>query len=299
MSLTGSKIDLWQREGAVWPNRTYSQFIQAADLCWHVQILGRGPVLLLVHGTGAATHSWRGMAPLLAECFTVVAPDLPGHGFTELPPQKDLSLPAMARSLSALLQTLDLAPQIAIGHSAGAAILARASLEAWLRPDLLVSLNGALLPLRGLTGSLFSPMARLLATGSLAAKLFAHRARDRKAVQRLIDSTGSRLEPDGVDYYWRLVREPSHVAGALGMMAQWDLRVLARTLPLLEAELILVVGDHDLTVSPTEAQRVLERVPTAKLIILPGLGHLAHEEKPEQLAELIIDQAKYAELVTT
>ena len=44
----------------------------------------------------AATHSWRGLAPLLARDFFVIAPDLPGHGFTDPLPDADLSLPGMA-----------------------------------------------------------------------------------------------------------------------------------------------------------------------------------------------------------
>ena len=69
--------------GRDWPNRAASRTVRAAGLNWHVQVMGSGPVLLLAHGTGAATHSWRGLAPLLAQHFTVVAPDLPGHGYTE------------------------------------------------------------------------------------------------------------------------------------------------------------------------------------------------------------------------
>ena len=88
----------WQREGRDWPNREASRFVRAAGLMWHVQIMGAGPVLLLAHGTGAATHSWRALAPLLAQHFTIVAPDLPGHGFTEAPGTARLSLPGMARN---------------------------------------------------------------------------------------------------------------------------------------------------------------------------------------------------------
>ncbi len=71
---------------------------------WHVQRMGEGPPLLLIHGTGAATHSWRGLMPMLARHFTVIAPDLPGHGFTQSPPAHRLSLPGMASDLSQLLQ---------------------------------------------------------------------------------------------------------------------------------------------------------------------------------------------------
>ena len=54
--------------------------------------MGQGPVVLLIHGTGAASHSWRGLAPLLASDFTLIAPDLPGHGFTQTPLAHRLSL---------------------------------------------------------------------------------------------------------------------------------------------------------------------------------------------------------------
>src|SRR3954470_13494112 len=109
----------WEMEGRLWPNREASSFVQAAGLRWHVQRMGQGPQLLLVHGTGAATHSWRGLAPLLARRFTVVAPDLPGHGFTEAPSPDRLSLPGMVAALDGLLRALDVSPALAVGHSAG------------------------------------------------------------------------------------------------------------------------------------------------------------------------------------
>jgi magnesium chelatase accessory protein len=99
---------VWERDGRDWPNREASRFVEAGGLRWHVQRMGGGPVALLVHGTGAATHSWRDFAPLLArKGFAVVAPDLPGHGFTGTPAAPEgLSLPGMADGLAALLATL-------------------------------------------------------------------------------------------------------------------------------------------------------------------------------------------------
>lgn len=278
----------WDREGRGWPNRAASRFVAAAGLEWHVQILGRGPVALLLHGTGAATHSWRGLAPALARRFTVFAPDLPGHGFTDAPPANGFSLPAIAAAVAALLETLGVAPQLAVGHSAGAAILARMCLDRRIRPALLVSLNGALLPLTGIPGRVFSPMARLLAATTLAPRLFAWRAADRAAVARLVAGTGSRLDDWGLELYARLLRCPGHVAGALAMMASWDLRPLERELPRLEVPLALVAAEGDRTVPFAESQRVQRLVPAARLEALPGLGHLAHEEKPEEVASLIL-----------
>ena len=91
-------------------------------------------MLLLLHGTGAATHSWRDLAPLLARDFTIVAPDLPGHGFTQAPESDRLSLPAMARAVAALLKQLALAPELIVGHSAGVAIALRMVLDKAVTP---------------------------------------------------------------------------------------------------------------------------------------------------------------------
>jgi magnesium chelatase accessory protein len=275
-----------------WPLREHSRVLTAGGLRWHVQCLGRGPAVLLVHGTGAATHTWRGLAPLLARHYTVVAPDLPAHGGTARPADDDLmTLPGMASGLQALLRALGVEPVFAVGHSAGAAILARMCLDGAIAPRGLVSLNGALLELPGLPRAVFSPLARLLAASPLP-RLFAWRARDRSAVERLVASTGSQLDAAGVDLYARLVRDPAHVEGVLTMMARWDLATLEADLPALAVPLLLVVGLQDGTVPPSEGRRVRDRVPRAELVELPGLGHLAHEERPATVAQLLREFAR-------
>lgn len=277
----------WQRQ-ADWPNRAASRFVEAAGLRWHVQQSGTGPGLLLLHGTGASTHSWRDLLPLLAKRFTVIAPDLPGHAFTTLPPDSRLSLPAMADALAELLAELRVSPELAVGHSAGAALLTRMSLDGGLPATArLISLNGAIMPLRGVPGQVFLPLAKLLVLNPLVPRLVSWRAGDRRSVQRLIDSTGSRLDPAGTELYARLFRSRDHVRGVLGMMANWDLPALCRDLPALRPALTLMVGDDDAAVPPSDAYRVRRLVPDAEIRRLPGLGHLAHEERPELVAALI------------
>ncbi|MEM7746067.1 MAG: alpha/beta fold hydrolase, partial [Pseudomonadota bacterium] len=112
----------WNRDGRDWPNREASVFVRTGGVAWHVQRMGSGPRLLLLHGTGGATHSWRGLLPALADRFDVVAPDLPGHGFSSM---GMASLPGMAGAVRDLLATLDVAPEYIVGHSAGAAIALR------------------------------------------------------------------------------------------------------------------------------------------------------------------------------
>lgn len=283
----------WELDGRDWPNREASRFVQAGGLRFHVQQMGEGPVLLLLHGTGAATHSWAGLLPLLAQHFTVIAPDLPGHGFSSSPGPRRLSIAAMSESLADLLDELGLSPAIGVGHSAGAALLIRMSLDRRIEPKVIVSLNGALLPLGGtLLSPLFSTMAKLLFLNPLAPRLFAWRAGDRRMVARMLKDTGSKLDPATLDLYARLAQQPAHVAAAIGMMASWDLWSLERELPALEPDLVLVAGSNDAMVPPSQARRVQRRARGAEMIPLIGLGHLAHEEAPGRIAALVLEIAR-------
>ncbi len=277
----------WARAGADWPNRAASRFIRAGGITWHVQTLGEGPVAFLAHGTGASTHSWRGLAPLLARHFTVVAPDLPGHGFTSVPAGHRLSLPAMARDLAGLAEALGLKPKLAIGHSAGAAILARACIDGALDPRGLVSLNGAFMPLGGSAGQMFAPLARLLVGLPILPDLFAWRASNPRVVDKLLSGTGSRLDSNGVALYTRLVQTPGHVPSALRMMASWDLEPLVRDLPRLRTQTLLVAAERDRAIPPADAARVAALVPGARVVSQSSLGHLSHEEDPAGTATLI------------
>jgi magnesium chelatase accessory protein len=281
----------WARDGRDWPHRDASRFVEAGGLRWHVQSFGAGadaPSLLLLHGTGSATHSWRGLAPRLAGTFRVLAPDLPGHGFTGMPPPHGLSLSGMAASVAALLEACGARPALVVGHSAGAAIGARMVLDGRIAPAGLVGLNAALLPLAGFAGRVFSPAAQWLGASPLAPRLFARIGASPGVVGRLLAGTGSSIGEDGRRAYATLVANPGHVAGAIGMMARWDLAALERDLPALAVPLLLVVGSDDRTVPPAQAERVRTLVPGARIDTLAGLGHLAHEERPDLAAARIL-----------
>lgn len=289
----------WEQQGRDWPHRECSSFIEAGGLRWHAQRFPSpgAPVALLLHGTGASTHSWRDFAPALQRHgFDVLAPDLPGHAFTPLPRQvtrsPHLALAGMAAGVHALLQVLDVQPALLVGHSAGAAVAARLVLDGRCSPRLVASLNGALLPLRGLPGRVFSPVARLLAATPLVPDLFAWRAGDPAVLERLLADTGSRLDERGRALYGLLVSTPSHAAAALGMMAQWDLDGLARDLGRMPVPVVTMAGESDRTVPPRDAWQVQLRLPPpARRPVLqwPRLGHLAHEEAPDLVAGSVAD----------
>jgi putative magnesium chelatase accessory protein len=193
----------------------------------------------------------------------------------------------MARSVAALLDVMGIQPEIAVGHSAGAAILARMCLDGRINPATLVSLNGAFLPLRGLPVQLLSPITRLLVAIPAVPRIVARVATGEGAVRRLLDDTGSNLTPAQIGFYRRLFCTPNHVAAALGMMANWRLEMLEADLARLPQSLVLIVADKDGMIPPSDAARIRTRVPTARIVTLSGIGHLAHEEDPDTVAGLI------------
>ncbi|MDX2276589.1 MAG: alpha/beta fold hydrolase [Hyphomonadaceae bacterium] len=286
----------WNIEGRDWPNRESSRFVEAGGLVWHVQVMGAGPVLVLLHGTGAATHSWRTFAPILAQTYTVVAPDLPGHGFTATPQDSsDFALPKVAHSVSAMLRELGLEPHALIGHSAGAAIAVRMALNGVAAPAGIVGINAALAPFGGPLGPVAPMLARMLFYNPIAIGLFAHRASRPGAIAELMRSTGSSLDPAGLAFYERLFRSTGHLEATLALMAHWDLSALSAALPDLRAPLTLIVGDKDRAVPPESASAVQRKAEQARIITAHGLGHLAHEEQPELVAELVVSAMQHVE----
>lgn len=278
---------VWDTDGRDWPQREASRFVTAGGLRWRVVALGAGPVALLLHGAGASAHSWRDVATRLAPHLTVIAPDLPGHGFTETPPPRGLALPAMADAVADLTAAMGVAPEVIVGHSAGAAVALRMAAAGRASPRAIVAFNGALKPFPGAAGSLFPMFARMLFVNPVAPHLFAARARWPGAVDGLIRQIGSRLDAGGVRFYERLFRSPGHIAATLGMMAAWDLTALPADLARVEADVTLLTASRDRAVPPGDAAEIAPRLPRGRVVDFGPLGHLAHEEQPDRAADAV------------
>jgi magnesium chelatase accessory protein len=279
--------------------RHLSSFIETPKLRWHVQWAKhpkpQASSILLLHGTGASTHSWRQLIPLLSDHYTVMAIDFPGHGFTSMPQASDVatlfSIPGMAAGVSELLTQMKIKPDIVVGHSAGAAVACMLTLDGHLKPQRLVSLNGALLPLDGVAGQVFSPLAKVLTKAPWMPELFSWQAARASVLNKLLEGTGSKLDTEGTRLYRTLISNPSHAQAALHMMAHWDLRTFWDRLRTLQDPLTLIVGSQDWIVPPSVAYRVAESLPHLRpqdIISLPNLGHLAHEEQAQWVADVIL-----------
>jgi magnesium chelatase accessory protein len=288
----------WDTDGRHWPLRQLSSFIETPRLRWHVQIAQhpdpQAKSILLLHGTGASTHSWRHLVPLLRDHYTVTAIDFPGHGFTSMPQDSDIatlfSIQGMAAGVAELLAQMQFKPDIVVGHSAGAAVACMLTLDGHLKPQRLVSLNGALLPLDGVAGQVFSPLAKVLTKAPWMPELFSWQAARASVLNKLLEGTGSKLDTEGTQLYRTLISNPSHAQAALHMMAHWDLHTFWERLRTLQDPLTLIVGSQDWIVPPSVAYRVAESLPHLRsqdIISLPNLGHLAHEEQAQWVADVI------------
>jgi len=265
--------------------RDYSRQILHRPHRWHVQEAGAGDTLLLIHGAGGATQSWRHLFPILMQSHHVVAVDLPGQGFTQIGAQQRCGLDHMAEDVLSLVRHEGWQPKALIGHSAGAAIALR-MVEMGLRPDAVIGINAALGNFKGVAGWLFPAMAKLLAMTPFSASLFAA-STTRSSVHNLLQGTGSNLGKAGENLYFRLATDKGHVDATLSMMAQWSLDGLLARLPQIDTPVHLITGANDKAVPPKTSADAVARLPNATLTALDGLGHLAHEEDAAQIADAI------------
>jgi magnesium chelatase accessory protein len=271
-----------------WPQRARSRVIRCRPHVWHVQTFGQGPDVLALHGAGASSHSFHGLARHLSG-FRLIVPDLPGQGLTRAGGMGRLGLDAMADDLTALCIDQKWRPQAIIGHSAGAAIALRMVETMPQPPQSIIGINAALGPFDGFAGWLFPKLARAMASSPFVAAIVTKLSAKRKQVEKLLLATGSPLNDRGVDDYLRLVSRTSHIEGTLGMMAAWDLEPLLERLPQITARTLLIAAAGDRAVPPEVSHLAARRLPRALVLDLPKGGHLVHEEDPQTVAHVISD----------
>ena len=252
---------------------------------WWVVDAGTGPVVLLLHGTGASGHSFHRLLPHLTPHFRVILPDLPGQGASQSRAYHRMGLDAMVEDLLALCDAMATAPQMVVGHSAGAALALRI---AEMRPlQGVVGINAAPGRFDGAAGFLFPLIARAMATAPFVAQAAAALWGRPEAVRRLA-GTGSALDDQGRALYLRLVQDPGHIAGALAMMAAWKLDGLVDRLPGIAVPTLLIASAGDRAVPPKVSAEAAARLPGAELRMVADYGHLPQEDAADVLASLIL-----------
>ncbi len=272
---------------ADWPHRAASRIIACPPHRWHAQEIGPqdnaqpdAPLIVLIHGAGGATHSFRDLMPLLARTYRCIAIDLPGQGFTRSGARNRLGLDGMSEDLAKLCADQGWQPDAIIGHSAGAAIALRLAELLPTPPKAIIGLNAALGAFDGVAGWLFPMMAKALALTPFVPQIFARLSGTEARVRQLLTSTGSDAGAEMIGLYRTLVARPAHVEGTLSMMAQWQLDALLARLPGLRVPVLLIAADNDRAVPARVSADAARRLPKAEYREINGFGHLLHEVQP-------------------
>jgi len=276
-----------------WPNRQHSSTVSVGGLDWHVQLTGKGPVVLLLHGTGSSTHSWSDLIPLLEAHAQVLVPDLPGHAFTLGAKLEDLTLDEIANSLQLLIEQLGIeAPSIVVGHSAGAPLALRFAVGSSKPPKLVIALNPSFIPPPAVYTSFFGPLLGPITRSSTLSSLLASLSPSLGMVDKLLDSTNTILPETRRVYYRKLFERSEHVRGSMNFMAAADIHKVLVEANLYRGKLICVLGNQDawIPVKPLE-KIILDYFPAAEIVKWEG-GHIMHELEPHKVAQLILEGLK-------
>ncbi|MCC3761617.1 alpha/beta fold hydrolase [Glycomyces sp. TRM65418] len=243
----------------------------------------QAPPLLLVHGSGASGAFWGPMAPILADHHRVIRVDLPGCG--QSPPSPPYDVPAQAARLAAMLHDLGLGPVTAVGHSSGGYV---ATALAEQRPDLVRAL--ALIS-TGPGPDAFLPqpvVLRALLAPPLGPLLWARRS------DAMIRSGISATAARPVDLPDELVADVRRLSYRTlrTLLRRFDDYLTERSVPerlaALDVPVLVVFGAADPRWDPASAHRY-DAVPTARVELLAGVGHLPLLEAPETTGRLLLD----------
>ena len=270
-----------------WPNRSNSEFIKSDNYNWHIQKFGStGKKLLLIHGTGASSHSWYPLIENLNLEFEILCLDLPGHGFTRALARQKKQLMIIVDQISLLLRNIDFYPNIIMGHSAGAAVAYELAKKIKTKPNT-IAINAAFGQFSGLAGVAFPYFAKIASSTTIPARFLSLLASKEEIVRKLLASTGSIIPELQVKCYQYLFSNTEHVDGTLQMMADWDLGYFLDRLPEETAPIHFLVGDKDTTVPPHISKSWDQSMPNSSLTQFNGLGHLLHEESPSAVSSIL------------
>ncbi|CAN5814651.1 hypothetical protein BH20ACT6_BH20ACT6_24020 [soil metagenome] len=246
---------------------------------------GSGPVLLLLHGLGCDSSTWLPVLPHLVEHFTVIAPDLLGHGQSEKP-RKDYSLAGFANGMRDLLAVLDIDRATVVGHSLGGGVAMQFAYQYPERTDRLVLVaTGGFGPevswaVRGLT---------VPGAGAVlgAASLWPWRPAVAEGL-RLLSRTGLRYTRDlgemaGVYEALALPEVRAAVHHVVRSAVDWrgqivtmtDRADLSRLMPM-----CIIWGADDLVFPVKHARAADELAPGAEVHVLPDSSHFPHKRPP-------------------
>ena len=258
------------------------------------RVAGSGPPVVLIHGMVNSSRHWHGVAERLADSYTVIAPDLIGHGDSATP-RGDYSLGAHAASIRDLLTAIGVDRATIVGHSLGGGVAMQFFYQFPQRTERLALVS---------SGGLGREVSPLLRTAAMPGAAFILSLAAHRRLLGALDSGGERLRARGSSrgvYLQAIARalRPLERAGARRAFVQTlravidarGQRVSARDrLYLLGAMPTLIVwGERDNTIPIAHGRATHEAVPGSRFETLPRAAHFPNLEDPAGLAAVLRD----------
>jgi pimeloyl-ACP methyl ester carboxylesterase len=249
------------------------------------------PVMVLLHGSNASLHTWEPLVRLMGKQYRIVTLDLPGHGLTGRTPDGDYSTKGMMAAVDVVAAELGLERFILGGNSMGGGISWRYALANPERVDALLLLDAGGMPPRAGENAPSSNIGfRIMRYG--VGRWLAGQITPRSLVERSLRQSVSNqaiITDASVDRYWELLRFPGNRQATAERFTQPRQPEMADRFGDITAPTLVLFGKEDRIINPSAAISFGERMPTAKIILLDGVGHLPMEEAPEQTAKAITD----------
>lgn len=264
------------------------EFVSVAGARMRCLVAGAGPSLMLLHGLLGTADAWGAATQRLAGSSTVFAPDALGIGGSDRVAGLDVSLEATVRRLIELMNAKEIDQADIVGTSHGGAV---ALMLAALYPERVRSLilHAPANPFSDIA----DPVIRFYRTS--LGRWFSGRVPTLPAgVQSLalgrLYGDPNRVRSGSLEHYVTSLRIPGTIPYVLSILERWelDMAALEAALPSVRhVPTLLLWGDHDRAVSLRSGERLVEYFDRAALVVIPGAGHLPHEEVPVAFAGAI------------
>lgn len=246
--------------------------------------------MLLIHGLLGGSFCWRRNLPILAKNHTVNAVDLPGLAFSD-EPGIDCSMSCQANRLLDFIERSDLRDLIVMGCSfgGGIAMMLAAGTRGSNRIRSLV-LCSPVNPWSNFGQKRIRMFGTRLGGHFLRAALPLSRPFHGIGVRRVFGDP-KRMPADAVEGYRKSILRRGRAGNVLTVLRSWqrDLDSLREAIPLIKIPSLLVWGDRDPVVDPRSALELQRHLADAQLKFIPGAGHLAFEERPEEFNRLVLE----------
>ena len=255
-----------------------STFVTVEGVRFHLRDTGprQAPPVILLHGFGSSLHTWDGWAQDLSKDLRVIRIDLPAAGLTGADPSGDYSDTRTVKLLVGLMDALGLEKASFAGHSMGGRMAWRFAAEQPQRVSrlVLVAPDGFASP-----GFEYGKAPKVTAPVKLMQYMLP------KAVLRM-SLAPAYADPKAMDdatvqRYWDMMRAPGVRAALIQRMQQMVLQEPQPLLARITAPTLLLWGSKDAMIPEANAQDYLRAIKGSRLVTLPGVGHVPHEEAAE------------------